>query len=236
MSPNPNTGALLPEEEAAAEAPVDAPGFALMQATHFVSSALFSTIHVSHSHAPSGLLNLSPNPINPVETGAVGVDTVLTAEKAEGRVSEGLSPVPGLAVSQATHFTASGLFRTRHVSQSQVPAGLENIVPKPVVVVVVEVVFVLLLSSPTEVVVESLLSIDLDEEELGCGVIQQTHLVSDVLFCTKQTSQLQPGGALNKSPNPVEDEREEVVVVVEEEGAVDSVEVCCGVFSEPGEV
>lgn len=155
------------------------PGLRLMQATHFVSSALFSTIHVSHSQAPSGFLNLSPNPMNPVVTGAVGVDTVLTAEKAEGRVSEGLSPVPGLAVSQATHFTASGLFRTRHVSQSQVPAGLENIVPKPAVVVVVEVVFVLLLSSPTEVAVEGLLSIDLDEEELGCGAIQQTHLVSD---------------------------------------------------------
>lgn len=211
------------------------PGLAVMQATHFVSSALFSTIHVSHSQAPSGFLNLSPNPTNPVETGAVGVGTVLTAEKADGRVSEGLSPVPGLAVSQATHFTASGLFRTRHVSQSQVPAGLENIVPKPVVVVVVEEeVFVPLLSSPTEVAGEGLLSIDLDEDKLGCGDIQQTHLVSDSLFCTKQTSQLQPGGALNKSPNPVDEDREEVVI--EEEGAVDCVEVCCGVLSGPGEV
>lgn len=211
------------------------PGLGLMQATHFVSSALFSTIHVSHSQAPSGFLNLSPNPIKPVVTGAVGVDTVLTAEKAEGRVSEGLSPVPGLAVSQATHFTASGLFITRHVSQSQVPAALENIVPKSAAVVVVEVVFVLLLSIPTEVAVEGLLSIDLDEEELGCGAIQQTHLVSDSLFCTKQTSQLQPGGALSKLPNPVEEEREEVVVVVEE-GAVDCVEVCCGAMSGIGEV
>lgn len=181
---------------------------------------------------------MSPNPLIPVETGAVGVDTVLTAEKAEGRVSEGLSPVPGFAVSQATHLTASGLFRTRHVSQSQVPAGLENIVPKPVVVVVVEeAVFVLLLSSPTEVVVEGLLSVDLDEEELGCGAIQQTHFVSDTLFCTKQTSQLQPGGALNKSPNPDEEEGGEVVVVVdEEEGAVDCLKVCCGVLSGLGEV
>lgn len=207
-----------------------------MQATHFVSSALFSTEHVSHSHAPAGFLNLSPNPMNPVETGAVGVDTVLTAEKAEGRVSEGLSPVPGLAVSQATHFTASGLFRTRHVSQSQVPAGLENIVPKPAVDVVVEVAFVLLLSRPTKVAVEGLLSVDLDEEELGCGAIQQTHLVSDGLFCTKQTSQLQPGGALNTLPNPVEEKEEVVVVVVVEEGAVDWVEVCSGTMSGPGEL
>jgi len=162
--------------------------------------------------------------MNPVVMGAVGLDTVLTAEKAEGRVSEGLSPVPGLAVSQATHFTASGLFRTRHVSQSQVPAGLENIVPKPVV----EVLFVLLLSCPTEVAA-GLLSLDLDEEELGWGVIQQTHFVSDGLFCTKQTSQLQPAGALNKSPKPVEEEREEVVV-----GAVNCVD--WGALSGLGEV
>lgn len=170
MSPNPNTGALLADEEAAEEVEVEAPGLALMQATHLVSSALFDTIHVSHSQAPSGFLNLSPNPTNPVETVAVGVGTVLTAEKAEGRVSEGFRPVPGLAVSHATHFTASGLFRTRHVSQSQVPAGLDNIVPKPDEgVVVEEVVFVLLLllSSPTDAAGDGLLSIDLNEEELG---------------------------------------------------------------------
>lgn len=230
LSPNPNTGALLSEEVAPSEGSADAPGLALVQATHFVSSALFCTIHVSHSHAPSGFLNLSPNPINPVVTGAVGLDTVLTAEKAEGRVSEGLSPVPGLAVSQATHFTASGLFSTRHVSQSQVPAGLENIVPKPVV----DVLFVLLLSCPTEVAV-GLLSLDLDEEELGWGFIQQTHFVSDDLFCTKQTSQLQPAGALNKSPKPVEEEREEVVVEVVE-GAVNCEDVCWGASSGLGEV
>ena len=206
------------------------PGLAFVQATHFVSSALFSTKHVPHSHAPSAFLNLSPIPMNPVETGAVGVDTVLTAEKAEGRVSEGLSPVPGLAVSQATHFTASGLLRTRHVSQSQVPTGWENIVPKPVVVVVVEVAFVLL-SIPTEVVGEGLLSIDFDED-LGCGVPQQTHFASDGLFGTKQTSQVQLSGMI--SPNPVDEERG-VVVVEEEEVAVDSVEVCSGEVSEPEE-
>lgn len=230
MSPSPNTGALLAIEEA----PPEAPGLGFVQATHLVSSALFCTIHVSHSHAPSGFLNLSPNPLNPVETGAAGADTVFTAEKAEGRVREGLRPVPGLAVSQATHFTASGLFRTRQVSQSQVPAGLENIVPKPVVVVVVEVVFVLLLlSCPSEVAGGGLLSMDLDE--LGCGAAQQTHFVSDDLFGTKQTSQVQSVEALNKLPNPVDPVREEEVVEVEE-GAVDCVDVCWVAASELGEI
>lgn len=195
-----------------------------------MSSALFSTIHVSHSHAPSAFLNLFPNPVNPVSTGAVGRDTVFTAEKAEGRVVEGLSPVPGLAVSQATHLTASGLFRTRHVSQSQVPADLENMVPKPAEVDVVEEP---LLSTTSGVAVKGLLSID-----LGCGAQQHTHLVSDGLFCTMQTSQLQPGGALNVAPKPI-DVREEVVVVVveeEKEGVVDCVELSWGASSGVGEV
>lgn len=79
------------------------------------------------------------------------------------------------------------------------------------------------------------------EEEAGCGAAQQTHFVSEGLFSTKQTSQLQPGGVLIKSPNPVEggrEEEEEVVVVVEEEEgkAVDGVEVCCRASSGFGEV
>lgn len=196
---------MLAEEVAPSEDAVDAPGLALEQATHFVSSALFCTQHTSHSHAPSGFLNLSPNPTNPVETGAVGVGAVFTAEKAEGRVSEGLSPVPGLAVSQATHFTASGLFITRHVSQSHVPAGLENSVPRPVEVVeVVEVALELLHSGLTEEAIGGLESVDLDEEDVGCAAPQQTHFVSEGLFCTKHVSQLHPGGGLNKSPDPVE--------------------------------
>lgn len=99
-------------EEAATEgAVVAAPGLGLVQATHFVSSALFGTIHMSHSHDPSGALNLSPNPtVVTVETGSVGGATVLTAKNADGRVNDDLSPVPGFAVSHATHFTASGLF------------------------------------------------------------------------------------------------------------------------------
>lgn len=55
--------------------------------------------------------------------------------------------------------------------------------------------------------------------------------MSDGLFCTKHTSQLHPGGGLNKSPKPVE-VTEEVVVVAEDEGAV----VFCGVSSDPGKV
>lgn len=134
-----------------------------MQATHFVSSALFSIIQVSHSQAPSAFLNLSPNPKMPVEMGGAGADSALMAEKADGIVSEVFSPVPGLAVSQATHFTASALFLTRQVSQSQVPTGLANTAAKPVVVAE----DVLLLSSPTEVAVDGLLSRGADEEELG---------------------------------------------------------------------
>lgn len=206
MSPSPNTGELLADEVASAEAP----GFGLVQATHLVSSALFCTIHVSHSHAPSGFLNLSPNPVNPVDAGAAGVDKVLAAEKAKGRVRDGLSPVPGLAVSQATHFTASGLLITRHVSQSQVPVGLENNAPKPVVVDIG--VFVVLLSWPTEAAGDCLLSVDLDEE-LGCGAAQHTHFVSDSLFGTKQTSQVQSVEVLKIPANPAEEEGVEVVVV-----------------------
>lgn len=137
------------------------PGLAFMQATHFVASALFSTIQVSHSHAPSAFLNLSPNPTKPVETGGAGAASALMAEKADGIVSEVFSPVPGLAVSQATHFTASALFLTRHVSQSQAPTGLVNTAANPAVVVEV----VLLLSRVTEV--DGLLSSCVVEEELG---------------------------------------------------------------------
>lgn len=136
-----------------------------MQAIHFVSSALFSIIHVSHSHAPSGFLNLSPNPMKPVDAGAVDVGADLTVEKAEERVNEGLSPVPSLAVSQATHFTAYLLLFTRHVSHSQVSAGLENIVPKPFVVVVLVVMLLLPLSDLTAVSSKGLLSKEFDEEE-----------------------------------------------------------------------
>lgn len=144
----------------------DAPGLGVVQATHLVSSALFCTMHVSHSHEPSGALNLSPNPIVPVETGSGAGESALTAEKAEGRVSDDFSPVPGFAVSQATHFTASGLFCTIHVSQSQVPMGLANSAPNPVEdeeVVPAE-------SRLVEGAADGLLLEGLEEEELGCDL------------------------------------------------------------------
>lgn len=62
--------------------------------------------------------------------------------------------------------------------------------------------------------------------------MQQTHFESDGLFCTKHTSQLQPAGCLNKSPKPVEEERELVVV----EGTLICVDFCLGASSGLGEV
>lgn len=196
-----------------------------VQATHLESSALFSTIQVSHSQAPSGFLNFSPNPTKPAGTGFAGVDSALTAEKADGIVSEVLSPVPGLAVSQATHLTASDLFLTRQVSQSQDPAGLVNAAANPVVAVEAE----LLLSSPTggAAAADGLLS--KDEADLGGAAMQQTHFGSEGLFCTKQTSQVHPGGGLNRSPKPAEELVEEVVAPAGGEAAA----VCCG--ASPGQ-
>lgn len=165
MSPKPNTEVLLGNDGSAVEAVVpvsDAPGLEVVQATHFVSSALFCTIHVSHSHEPSGVLNMSPNPAVPVEMGSGAGATVLTVEKTEGRVSDDLSPVPGFAVSQATHFTASGLFCTIHVSHSHVPMGLENSAPNPEEEVVVPAE-----SRPVKEGADGLLS---REEALGCGL------------------------------------------------------------------
>lgn len=144
----------------------DAPGFGVVQATHFVSSALFCTIHVSHSQDPPGALNMSPNPTVPVELGSGAGETELTTEKAEGRVNDDLSPVPGFAVSQATHFTASGLFCTIHVSQSQVPAGLEKSAPNPVEEDDDEPAD----SRPVEGGALGLLSEGLEEESLDCSL------------------------------------------------------------------
>lgn len=88
-------------------------------------------MHTSQSQAPSGFLNLSPNPNSPVAVDEAVVVVVVDrdAERADevsegaGRVRLDFTPVPGLAVSQATHLITSGLLRTRHVSQSQLPAG-----------------------------------------------------------------------------------------------------------------
>lgn len=152
---------MVTAKEGAVVAVCDAPGLGVVHATHFVSSALFCTIHVSHSHEPSGALNMAPNPTAPAETGSGAGEAALTDENAEGRVSDDLSPVPGFAVSQATHFTASGLFCTIHVSQSQVPAGLENRAANPVEDVVP------VLSALVEGGADDLLSEGLGEEALG---------------------------------------------------------------------
>lgn len=166
LSPKPNSGVLLGNEGAvvATDKMVtsDAPGLGVVQATHFVSSALFCTIHVSHSHDPSGALNRFPNPPAPLEMGSGAGVTVLTDENAEGRVSDDLSPVPGFAVSQATHFTASGLFCTIHVSQSQVPTGLENRAPNPAEEDVVPAE-----SMPVKGGADDLLSEGFEEDALG---------------------------------------------------------------------
>lgn len=150
-------------------------------------------MHTSQSQDPSGFLNLSPNPNspNPIEE----VVVVVEAEEAEERSDEVLArdgkfrldftPVPGLAVSQATHLTTSGLLLTKHVSQSQLPAGgakRERRLP---------------------VVSAGLLS-DLEAESvLGCGARQATHFLSVDLFCKRQVPQLHdPAGSLNLSPKP----------------------------------
>lgn len=197
-----------------------------MQATHLLSPALFTTIHVSHSHEPSLFLNLSPNPAE-----AAGADGALAAESEGGMVSECLRPVPGLAVSHATHLVASALLETRHVSHSQVPADLANMVPKPVVVAA-DALLLPLLSSPVEAA--ALLSGGFVDGEAGLAVVQQTHLLSDGLFCTKHTSQLQPAGALNKPENPgveaveVEEAAAAVVAVLDEENEKEGAVVFCG--------
>lgn len=144
LSPKPSRGAAeaLDEESGGRDVDIapDFPGFALWQATHLVSCALFWTMQVSHSHEPSGFLNLSPNPSDPAEevdiiTGASSKPEAVEEElkgvemellESVGKVRPGLTPVPGLAVSQATHLSASGLFCTRQVSHSQVPAGGAN--------------------------------------------------------------------------------------------------------------
>lgn len=51
---------------------------------------------------------------------------VFVASNTGGRVSVDFTPVPGFAVSHATHLTTSGLFCTIQVSHSQLPAGGAN--------------------------------------------------------------------------------------------------------------
>lgn len=151
-------------------------------------------MHTSQSQDPSGFLNLSPNPNSPLAEEAIVIVVVVVDEVAEsvdeaseraGRVRLDFTPVPGLAVSQATHLTTSGLFLTKHVSQSQLPAGGAK--------------RELMLARASV----GLLS-DLEEESvLGCGARQATHFLSEDLFCNRQVPQLHdPAGGLNLSPKP----------------------------------
>ena len=144
------------------------------------------------SHAPSGFLNLSPKPRVP---DVVEVEVVVVAEEGEqivedkseagGRVRAGFTPVPGFAVSHATHLTTSGLFCTKQVSHSQVPGGGANKVLR-----LAAGAFAGLLSNLEE------------DSVLGRGAWQATHTLSDGLFCTKHTSQFHdPGAGLNLSAN-----------------------------------
>lgn len=76
-------------------------------------------MHTSQSHAPSGFLNLSAKLSSPDVVVVVLKEVVGGVEEAGGveetsetggRVRAGFTPVPGLAVSHATHLTTSGLF------------------------------------------------------------------------------------------------------------------------------
>lgn len=150
-------------------------------------------MHTSQSQDPSGFLNLSPNPNSPVAEEAVVVVVVVeeVAERVEraGRVRLDFTPVPGLAVSQATHLTTSGLFLTKQVSQSQLPAGGAK--------------RELMLARASV----GLLSNLEEESVLGCGARQATHFLSEDLFCNRQVPQLHdPAGGLNLSPKPREAE------------------------------
>lgn len=191
MSPNPNKDAA---EVAGAETGVEttaatAPGLELRQDTHLTSCALFRTKHTSQSQAPSGFLNLSPNPNSPVAVDEAAVVVVVervdeVSERA-GRVSLDFTPVPGLAVSQATHLITSGLLLTKHVSHSQLPAGGAK--------------RELMLAGASAGLLSGLEA----ESVLGCGAKQATHFLSEDLFCNRQVSQLhEPAGGLNLSPNP----------------------------------
>lgn len=150
-------------------------------------------MHTSQSQDPSGFLNLSPKPNSPVteETAVVVVVVEEVAERVDeaseraGRVRLDFTPVPGLAVSQATHLTTSGLFLTKHVSQSQLPGGGAK--------------RELMLAGASV----GLLS-DLEAESvLGCGARHATHFLSEDLFCNRHVPQFHdPAGGLNLSPKP----------------------------------
>jgi len=86
-----------------------------------LSSVLFGTRHIPQSQEPFAFLNLSPKPRVAVVSVLLEEDvTVTELSVTTGHVRAGITPVPGFGVSHAIHFVASGLFWTRHVSQSHV--------------------------------------------------------------------------------------------------------------------
>lgn len=175
------------------------PGFSDTQDTHLLSSPLLKTQHTGHSQEPTGLLNCSANPkaavvtVHVAEAAAAAAVTALSG--AVGSVRTRFTPVPGFGVSQATHFIASGLFCTRQVSQSQVPAAGLNLSPNPV---------------PEEGRAD--LSLLLGVPIPVCFAVslggsfaawQAVHLLSVSLFWSRQVSHCHDGPAFKLSPNPM---------------------------------
>lgn len=98
--------------------------------------------------------------------------------------------VPGFAVSQAMHLSASDLLESMQLSHAHEPSGFLNISPKP------EPLLILV------VVVEAAVA-DVADLAPGLGVSQATHLLLSDLLDTMQVSQVhEPSGFLNISPKP----------------------------------
>lgn len=160
-------------------------------------------MQILQSHEPAGFLNLSPKPSSPdvlAEDDLVKVDDaggilgLGDASETRGKFSAGFTPVPGFAVSHATHLTTSGLLRTKHVSQSQ-PSEANNEARLAVET------FAGLLST-------------LEAESLFGFTAEHFKHLSEALFCTMQVPQFHaPAAGLNLSPNPAEEARGALVVV-----------------------
>lgn len=152
---------------------------------HLRSSALFCTRHTSHSHVPIGFRANSSNlrlaDVEPLSAETGGLSDFVAGSKSRAA----FAPVPGLGVSQAIHFVDSGLFCTKQVSQSQVPAAFLNRSPNPCTLVKV-VVFLTEVLGVCEVI-ESFKS----PVGSSFGMLQDAHLLSDALLSPKHLLQYQ---------------------------------------------